>query len=92
MAKTLKAYSDLDLDPTKLNIEIVIFIYYNLFEFLLEYSIVVFSKTRAEKYKNVTCKNDQYQSHLRWQLKITFSPYLTLHENSTLKMDKINHK
>ena len=39
--KFLNAYSDLDLDPMKLNIELVraIFIYYNLFRFRVPRSI-----------------------------------------------------
>ena len=39
--KFLNAYSDLDLDPTKLNIELVraIFIYYNVIQFRVPISI-----------------------------------------------------
>ena len=39
--KVLNAYSDLDLDPMKLNIELVraIFIYYNVFRFCVPRSI-----------------------------------------------------
>ena len=39
--KSLNAYSDLDLDPTKLNIELVrtIFMYYNVFRFRVPRSI-----------------------------------------------------
>ena len=39
--KLLNAYSDLDLDPTKLNIELVraIFIYYNVLQFRVPRSI-----------------------------------------------------
>ena len=39
--KFLNAYPDLDLDPTKLNIELVqaIFIYYNVFQFRVPRSI-----------------------------------------------------
>ena len=39
--KFLNAYSDLDLDPMKLNIELVrdIFIYYNVFRFRVPRSI-----------------------------------------------------
>ena len=49
MGKLLNAYSDLDLDPTKLNIELVraIFIYYNLFQFRVPYSSV-FQKRNYE--------------------------------------------
>ena len=41
MGKLLNAYSDLDLDPTKLNIELIpaIFIYYNVFRFRVPRSI-----------------------------------------------------
>ena len=50
--KLLNAYSELDLAPTKLNIELVqaVYIYYNVFKFRVRFAFSFFLSYRANKH------------------------------------------
>ena len=72
--KFLNAYSDLDLDPTKLNIELVraIFLYYNVFRFRVPRSISFLIIVQKHTHTNTHRDSNEY-------------PIVAFSKNATIK-------
>ena len=69
-------FSDLDLDPTKLNIELIraIFIYYNIFQFVFQDRFLF----------ELSCKNTHTHTHTHTHTDSNEYPIVAFSKNATI--------